>query len=307
MFRELYDMIPDSSRRRLRRWLMPALESGRQRAQELFPSNQRSAQFGDNRPCEILANPLRTYFEHHVAGPGIWKWEHYFDIYHRHLQKFVGREVNLLEIGVYSGGSLEMWRTYFGPKCHVYGVDIEPACKAYETEEIGIFIGDQSDRGFWRRFREMVPELDIVIDDGGHLAHQQIVTLEETLPYLNADGVYMCEDICKTGNDFHRYLSGFSDNLNAAEGVDRMNPEGPHEALAATPFQSAVHSVHFYPYLAVIEKHALPSRELVSSRRGTQWQPFYHRVDSAEAMASKKPGSADQAAVLKPEGAAEHF
>jgi hypothetical protein len=306
MLRQLYDMIPDSSRRRLRRWLMPTLENGRQRAQELFFSNGSSAEPGDDQPCELPANPFRTYFENHVAGPGIWKWEHYFDIYHRHLQKFVGRKVNLLEIGVYSGGSLAMWRTYFGPKCRVYGVDIEPACKAYETQEIGIFIGDQSDRGFWRRFREMVPELDIVIDDGGHLAQQQIVTLEEILPHLNAGGVYVCEDICKTGNDFHRYLTGFSDNLNAAEGVDRMNPEGPREALTATPFQSVVHSVHFYPYVAVIEKNDLAVRELVSSRRGTEWQPFYHRPNGTEAVGSNNQNQPIRR-VVQPEDAAEHI
>jgi hypothetical protein len=277
MLRLLYDIIPDSSRRRLRRWLMPATESGRQRAQKLFLPKEGRARLDNNHVYEQMANPLRIYFENHFKGPGIWKWEHYFEIYHRHLQKFVGREVNLLEIGVYSGGSLEMWRSYFGASCRVYGVDIEPACKAYETGDIRIFIGDQSDRLFWRRFREMVPKLDIVIDDGGHLAHQQIVTLEEILPHVNAGGVYLCEDMCKTGNDFYRYLSGFADNLNAAEGVDQMTPDAPREALAATPFQSAVHSVHFYPYVAVIEKHGVPICELVSFRRGTQWQPFYGR------------------------------
>lgn len=45
-----------------------------------------------------------NYFVTHNTGPGIWKWLHYFDIYHRHLQKFRGKEVNILEIGIYSGG-----------------------------------------------------------------------------------------------------------------------------------------------------------------------------------------------------------
>jgi hypothetical protein len=56
--------------------------------------------------------------------------------------------VHILEIGVFGGGSLEMWRNYFAPKCHVYGVDIEPACKSYEQERTKIFIGDQADPGF---------------------------------------------------------------------------------------------------------------------------------------------------------------
>lgn len=95
------------------------------------------------------SNHLREYFENHTQGPGIVKWVHYFDLYQRHFAKFVDREVNLLEIGIYSGGSLEMWRSYFGLRCHIYGVDIEKACKIYENSYTTIVIGDQSDRKFW--------------------------------------------------------------------------------------------------------------------------------------------------------------
>jgi hypothetical protein len=45
-----------------------------------------------------------------------------------------------------------------------------------------IHIGDQGDREFWRAFRERVPPVDVLIDDGGHQPEQQIVTLEEMLP-----------------------------------------------------------------------------------------------------------------------------
>ena len=99
-------------------------------------------------------NPLRSYFDAYTEGPGIVKWVHYFDVYHRHFAKFVGREVNILEIGIFSGGSLPMWRSYFGPKCHIYGIDIEDVCKAHQNEYTDVFIGDQEDRGFWRTFKE---------------------------------------------------------------------------------------------------------------------------------------------------------
>src|SRR5437868_5558043 len=56
------------------------------------------------------ANPLQSYFDAYKEGPGIWKWMHYFDIYQRHFSKFVGREVHVLEVGIYSGGSLAMWK-----------------------------------------------------------------------------------------------------------------------------------------------------------------------------------------------------
>ena len=35
--------------------------------------------------------------------------------------------------------------SYFGPKAHIMGIDIDPRCRDYEEEQIGILIGDQAD------------------------------------------------------------------------------------------------------------------------------------------------------------------
>ncbi len=101
-----------------------------------------------------------------------------------------------------------------------------------------------------------------MIDDGGHTPRQQRITLEETLPYLRPGGVYLCEDIHGRGNSFAAFASALVDELNG------MKPK----KLSA--FQSSVHSIHFYPFLLVVEKHRVPTTELVSTRRGTEWQPF---------------------------------
>ncbi len=216
------------------------------------------------------ANPLREYFDGVREGPGIWKWLHYFEIYHRHLAKFIGRPVTVVEVGVYSGGSMPMWHHYFGPNCRVHGVDIQPECKAYEDEATTIHIGDQSDRAFWRRFRERVPRVDVVIDDGGHEPEQQTVTLEEMLPHVNPGGVYVCEDIHGVHNSFASFVQTLSGGLNAAvpgaaSGAMRNVP---------TPFQAAVHSVHLYPYVVVVERRDAALDELVAPKHGTKWQPF---------------------------------
>src|SRR5262249_38762923 len=149
-----------------------------------------------------VPNPLRAFLDRYHEGPGIWKWTHYLDIYHRHFQRFIGQPVHVMEIGVYSGGSLLMLREYFGPDCRVYGVDIEPTCSVYKGERIDILIGDQSDRQFWAEVRKLVPRLDILIDDGGHHPEHQLITLEEMLPHLSAGGVYFCEDIHGAPNYF---------------------------------------------------------------------------------------------------------
>ena len=115
---------------------------------------------GDRAETDPQDNPLLQYFAGHREGRGIWKFNHYFAAYDRHFSRFRGRNVHILEIGIYSGGSLDMWRSYFGPQPKIYGVDIEPSCKAYESDSVRVFIGDQADRSFWRRVREEVPDLD---------------------------------------------------------------------------------------------------------------------------------------------------
>jgi len=116
-------------------------------------------------------NDLLNYFENN-DGRLIDKWMHYFEIYDRHFQQFRGRDIHILEIGVYHGGSLQMWKAYFGEQAKIYGVDIQSACKKFEENNVRIFIGDQADRRFLRSLREEIPRVDIVIDDGGHTMTQ---------------------------------------------------------------------------------------------------------------------------------------
>jgi hypothetical protein len=232
-----------------------------------------NAPVGDGVPPDA-SNELRRYFNSVQKGPGIWKWDHYFDIYDRHLAKFRGTEMSLLEVGVYSGGSLGMWKAYFGTGCRVYGVDVEEACAAYEDESVEIFIGDQVDRDFWTRLKGQLPPVDVVIDDGGHAPEQQLATLEEMLPHLRPGGVYICEDIHGSLNDFACYVNGIWHELNAGTFTGDVEDNERRLVCETSALQSVVHSIHLYPFLAVIERRAAPVTELVAPKRGTQWQPF---------------------------------
>ena len=149
----------------------------------------------------------------HSEGPGIIKWRHYFDIYERHLARFRGTEVQLVEVGVYGGGSLGLWRTYLGADSHICGIDIDPGCRRFAAERVEVVIGDQGDEDFWASFLRGHPRIDIVIDDGGHLPQQQAVTLECLLPAIQPGGVYICEDIHGAFQPFHAFVDG----LNGAE------------------------------------------------------------------------------------------
>lgn len=218
----------------------------------------------------VEPNPLKAYFEANTTGPGLWKWTHYFDIYHRYFDRFRGKPVNVVEVGIFSGGSLGMWRHYFGPLCHVYGVDIEPACKAYEGEGVSVFIGDQGDRDFWRRFRKEVPNVDIVIDDASHVAEHQCITMEELLPHLKPGGVYFCEDVHGTNNAFAGLAAGLAYRLHGLT----MDSSADILRSPAVPVQRDIHSVHFHPFVIAVEKNATALDVLEAHKRGTEWQPF---------------------------------
>ena len=225
-------------------------------------------------PSPNRENRLRKYFDANTTGNGIYKWVHYFDIYDRYLSKYAGRPVHVMEIGVYSGGSLAMWRDYFGEECQIYGVDIQPVCRSYEAEKIKIIIGDQADRAMWKDVRAQIPRLDVVIDDGGHEPEMQIVTLEELLPFLSPGGVYICEDVHGEDHGFAFYVQGLAARLNAAES-QKWDTGAGTTACDATGFQAAVYSVHLYPFVVVVEKNALPVAKLTGERHGTLWQPSF--------------------------------
>jgi hypothetical protein len=223
-------------------------------------------------------SPLEEFFDARVEGPGIWKWRHYFDIYHRHFDPLRRRDdLVILEIGIYSGGSLDMWRGYFGSSATIYGVDIEPACRTYERPGTHVLVGDQADRAFWRRVLAdgTLAAPDVVIDDGGHTPEQQRVTLEELLPRMRPGGVYLCEDVHGGNNAFAAFVAGLADRLNGMEGrsSDSENPER-RMVVPANGVQATLHSVHLYPFVVVIEKRNAALPELVAPKRGSQWEPF---------------------------------
>ena len=107
---------------------------------------------------------LKKYFNNN-PGKLINKWDNYFPIYEKHFSRFRGQAVSLLEIGVCHGGSLQMWKHYFGTGANIYGVDIHPRTLEYQEEQINIFIGDQEERHFLRSLLQLIPSVDIIIDD----------------------------------------------------------------------------------------------------------------------------------------------
>jgi hypothetical protein len=204
-------------------------------------------------------NDLEKYFKSNTNRL-IHKWNHYFEVYDRHLSKYRGKEITILEIGVSQGGSLQMWKDYFGSKAKIYGVDIDPRCKQMEEENIKIFIGSQSDRKFLKDVISQIPKVDILIDDGGHTMIQQIVSYEELFDHVKEDGVYICEDLhtsywIRFGGGYRRrgtfieYSKNFIDYINAHHSKQK--------GLKVNDFTNSVHSIHYYDSMLVVKKRKM--------------------------------------------------
>lgn len=179
-----------------------------------------------------------------------FKWLHYFPIYENHLNRFINRSVKILEIGVLDGGSLAMWRNFFGPHAEVIGIDLNPDCKKHESFQIRVEIGSQSDTDFLAEVFQKYGPFDVVIDDGSHKQADVLATLNFLIDKMPRNSVYIIED-SHTANienyrnserDLFEYLFPLVRELSAGYGV--QNP---------SEFSPVLSSVSFYDSMIVIE------------------------------------------------------
>lgn len=232
-------------------------------------------------------NQLEAYFRNNNDRL-IHKWMHYFDIYERHLSRFRGTDVSIVEFGVSQGGSMQMWKDYFGPDCTIYGIDINPHCKELEEGQVKIIIGDQEDREFLNTLPSIIPRIDILIDDGGHTMRQQINTFEVLFPYVSDSGVYLCED-CHTSysDSFHggykrkgafvEYSKNFIDYINAWHSET--------DKLKVSDFTRSVDSAHYYDSVVVLEKKI--RQRPVNEQTGKAVIPGYNAPNSGAERVKK--------------------
>jgi len=105
------------------------------------------------------------------------KNDSYFDTYESIFNSYVGKPITFMEIGVFKGGSLHMWKEYFGDAARIIGVDLNPIALELEKDGFEIYIGNQESADFWLDLKSKVGDVDIILDDGGHKNGQQIATL----------------------------------------------------------------------------------------------------------------------------------
>lgn len=166
----------------------------------------------------------------------------YTVVYERCFAPLRQQPINLLEIGVNTGGSMLMWLEYF-QNGHVIGVDIIPRARPEPSERYRFIQGDQASILFWNDTVPSLPPLDIVIDDGGHIAVQIEHSFKCLWPRVKSGGYYCIEDLGAAYNP-EAQSPGLGNHLQfIKEFIDHINLS-----------RCGVEWLHFYRELAIIKK-----------------------------------------------------
>ena len=216
------------------------------------------------------------------TGKTVRKWEHYFPVYERHFAPWRGRSMVFLEIGVAKGGSLPMWRRYFGPLARVVGLDVDPRCRAHEENGVFVRIGDQSDTRVLDRVIEEFGVPDVVLDDGSHQMAHVRATFDHLYPLMGRNAVYMVEDMHAAYWPEHGGGLAAPDSFveYAKSLVDRLNADHARGALDADAFTRSTFGVAFYDSMVVFEKGEVwrkTSPETGAEVRGRSFLPWRRR------------------------------
>ena len=188
----------------------------------------------------------------------VHKWHHYLPIYDEFFSKYKDtKNIKFLEIGVSEGGSLQMWRKFFGKDAIIYGIDINPECERYDGQSAQVRIGSQVDKDFLESVISEMGGVDIVLDDGSHHMKHVSKTLRYLFPHLSFGGLYMIEDLHTSywksygggfysRNNFFRYLNRI---------IDDMHHWYHYGKLKEPDISNSTTSIHIYDSLVAITKN----------------------------------------------------
>lgn len=188
----------------------------------------------------------------------------YLHIYDNYLSDLRRQDVNFLELGVKDGQSHRMWSKYFSSNSKIYGVDIDPRCSKFSSNNIKIFIGSQADKDISEKIlKDCHGKLDVVLDDASHINHLTISSFNLYWPKLKNGGLYIIEDLgcsyLEEDTQEHvnkwpgmKYNNGLSEFVNKREDlnvffnsiIEKLDKEQTED----------IEWVHFYSKICIIKK-----------------------------------------------------
>jgi hypothetical protein len=209
------------------------------------------------------------------------KLNNYFAIYDRLLAPYRDQPITFVEVGVLSGGSLHMWRSFFGPEARIIGVDLNPDARRWEQDGFEIHIGNQQSPAFWASFFEKVGRVDVLLDDGGHTYAQQIITAQEAMTHMEK-GLVIVEDTVTSyykafGYPFRKTFTEWAKTL-----VESVNARCVLAELETDWASRNLLFVEFHPSVIALHLDAakcVEVRRVENEGERLQHQDFRHHAD----------------------------
>ena len=208
------------------------------------------------------------------------KWSSYFQVYEKIFSHYRNKKIKFVEVGVANGGSLFMWRNYFGKKAKIIGIYLNPNAKKLEKYEFKIYIGSKSDKKFWSNVYKKEGKIDLVLDDGGHKKLQQISTVHYSLPFINNGGKIVVED---TGTSYLKkeyYNPSKYSFINYAKNIiDIIHRRSPLLGKNLNFYSKKIFLVEFFESIVVFSidsKKCFANKEIINNAKNEWAMDFRH-------------------------------
>ena len=211
------------------------------------------------------------------------KHTNYFNIYDELFKKYRGKKITFVEIGIFSGGSLFMWRNFFGKRAKIIGIDLNPEAKKFEKYGFKIVIGDQSKKSFWDKFFKENGKVDIILDDGGHTNYQQIITTNKCIPMINDNGKLVIEDVHTSFIKKNWYNPSKYSFINYSKKlVEDINTRFPGLKKFKYSLKKYVYKIDFYESIVSFDinrKLCIENRFIDNKKKSTSPVEFRNQLD----------------------------
>jgi hypothetical protein len=254
---------------------------------------------------------MSRLYARRTTGKVSTKWSSYFHIYDFWLAGLRGDSLNILEIGVQNGGSLELLSQYFRNANSIVGVDINPLVNTllFDDPRIKVLFGAAREERTFNELCAATPDgYDLIIDDGSHHSLDTVMNFVMYFPRLKAGGLYLVEDMhCAYwdeyggGQDNPRSASAFFKLL--ADSVNMQHSRGKFSSFSIFKdfFQEvnfptclvddSIYSISFYNSMYVIQKSSpgkgpyLGDCVIVGDEAKVDDRVLGHRITSGSAAA----------------------
>jgi len=189
----------------------------------------------------------------------------YHEIFPIYIEKFYSQTGGIIEIGIepeLKEASLNMWLELF-PNMHIYGLDIGTPDQFEKRHTL--FQCDQSDKvQLDKCISRIKDKIYFINDDGSHIPEHQLLTFNKLFPLLEAEGVYIIEDIevsyWRQGDGIYGYKTRYGKGSPKSiieifkKAIDGVNAEFSRQTRGEVKHQKEIASICFHKNCIVITK-----------------------------------------------------